>query len=168
MTFFSIHDNQGTPVCLHLRQVSLRSDTYWNETNYTLLEDLLLLFSPSFRFFRSISSWDDFLSYKVHPRTPPFFCWVWMRSFKALIWVQLDWWFVDFLLWSAWDCIDWDFLRDTGCILFCCGGGKMMILLTRFVVIPSWKVCGHTKEIVSCSKHHSGHRSNRVFHILPV
>ena len=40
--------------------------------------------------------------------------------------------------------------------------------VTRFVVIPSWKVCGHTKEIVSCSKHHSGHRSNRVFHILPV
>ena len=25
---------------------------------------------------------------------------------------------------------------------FLLGGGKMMILLTRFVVIPSWKVCG--------------------------
>lgn len=62
--------------------------------------------------------------------------------------------------------LDWDFLWDTGCILFCWGG--KMILLTRFVVIPSWKVCGHTKEIVSGSKLHSGHRSNRVFHILPV
>lgn len=79
-------------------------------------------------------------------------------------------WIDDLLIFCcevAWDCIRLRFPVGYGMHPFLFGGGKM-ILLTRFVVIPSWKVCGHTKEIVSFSKHHSGHRSNRVFHILPV
>ena len=35
-------------------------------------------------------------------------------------------------------------------------------------MIEEDEACGHTKEIVSCSKHHFDHWSNSVFHTLPV